>query len=52
MNREEKLVVRAEILITRLAANRLGFESIPYMLIGNFFVEIARGVWTALVRRV
>ena len=52
MNREEKMVVGAEILITRLAANRLGFESIPYMLIGNFFVDIARGVWTALVRRV
>ncbi len=39
MDREGNLLVRAEIAMPRLAADRLGFESIPYLLIGNFFVE-------------
>jgi hypothetical protein len=39
MDREGKLTARAEIIKPRLADDRLGFESIPYLLIGNFFVE-------------
>ena len=41
MNREEKLVAGAESVRPRLATDRLGFDSIPYRLGGNFVVDAA-----------
>jgi hypothetical protein len=50
MDCERKLVARAEIAMPLLAAGRLGFESIPYLLIGNFFVDAASRSGMALAR--
>jgi hypothetical protein len=51
MDHERKVVVRAEIIMPRLAADRLGFESIPHLLMGNFFVDGASRAATELAWR-
>jgi hypothetical protein len=43
--------VRAEITKLRLTSDGLGFESIPHLRVGNFFVDSAPRVVTALTRR-
>jgi len=51
MGRERKLVVRAEITKPRLTSDGLGFESIPHLLMGNFFVNVGGRAEAGLARR-
>jgi|HubBroStandDraft_1064217.scaffolds.fasta_scaffold30703_3 hypothetical protein len=43
--------MRDEIIKPRLAADRLGFESIPYLLTGDFFVNVGGRAEAGLARR-